>query len=147
MQKLIQMEANIDDMSPEYLAHAQQVLLDEGALDAWQESIVMKKGRLATKLCALVEPGQRDRVVAAYFRETTTCGVREWSVQRTSAERKMEVLEVEGMPIRIKTSRYENIEVNSKVEYEDCLCLAKKLNVSRKEALKLIEDSWKRKRE
>ena len=44
---LTRMEANIDDATPELLAHAVNLLLDDGAIDAWIHPIIMKKGRPA----------------------------------------------------------------------------------------------------
>jgi hypothetical protein len=42
---LTHVEANIDDATPELLAHAIDLLLQNGAIDAWINPIVMKKGQ------------------------------------------------------------------------------------------------------
>ena len=39
------LETNIDDMSPELLAHAADALREAGAVDVWMTPAVMKKGR------------------------------------------------------------------------------------------------------
>ena len=39
------LEANIDDMTPELLAHAADALREAGALDVWMSQALMKKGR------------------------------------------------------------------------------------------------------
>ena len=53
---LTELCANIDDMTPEQTAYLAEKLMEAGALDTWQESVCMKKGRLAVKVCALCQP-------------------------------------------------------------------------------------------
>ncbi|MDR2197144.1 MAG: DUF111 family protein [Coriobacteriales bacterium] len=50
------LESNIDHLSAEALAFACEELLAAGALDVWLEPIVMKKGRLASRLSVLASP-------------------------------------------------------------------------------------------
>ncbi|MBR6679500.1 MAG: LarC family nickel insertion protein, partial [Phascolarctobacterium sp.] len=51
---ILEVACNIDDMSGEVFAYVIERLLLAGALDAWAEPIVMKKGRPAYKLVFLV---------------------------------------------------------------------------------------------
>ena len=53
---MVLIEANIDDMSGELLAHALQKIFASGAADAWCTPIMMKKGRPATLVAALAPP-------------------------------------------------------------------------------------------
>ena len=71
-----QIEANIDDMTGELCAAAAEAMLAAGALDVWWTPITMKKGRPALVLAALATTAQRDAVIAAILRETTSIGVR-----------------------------------------------------------------------
>ena len=87
------LEANVDDASGELLGTAVERLLAAGALDAWLEPIMMKRGRGAYKACALVVSGDRERFVRLLMRETGTLGVRHHPVGRTIAERR--IVEVE----------------------------------------------------
>lgn len=82
-----ELAANIDDMSAVLLSEARDRLMEAGALDAWTEPIGMKKGRPATKLCALVPAGEEERFAAVFLRETTTLGVRVTSHTRYEAAR------------------------------------------------------------
>ena len=53
MDQVTHMEANLDDTTGEILAHAIELLLKHGAVDAWASPIVMKKGRPAHTLHCL----------------------------------------------------------------------------------------------
>lgn len=120
------LEANIDDMSPELLAHARDRLLAEGALDAWLEPIGMKKGRAASKLCALVPEGDEAGFAGVFFAETTTLGVRTAPYSRFEAERAIETVTTSFGPLRVKVSRRGD-GVRRKPEFDDVRRLAEEL--------------------
>jgi hypothetical protein len=120
---IVLLEANIDDMPAELLAHARDRLLAEGALDAWLEPIAMKKGRAATKLCALVAAGEEPRVAGLFLRETTTLGVRTTAYERYEAEREVREVVTSLGPVRVKVSRHAGAE-RRKPEFDDVRRLA-----------------------
>src|SRR5262249_30412080 len=78
-----QIDANIDDMSPELCGPASEAVFAAGALDVWWTPITMKKGRPALMLSALASSEARSAVAAAILRETTTIGVRYAARERT----------------------------------------------------------------
>jgi uncharacterized protein (TIGR00299 family) protein len=82
-------EANIDDASGEIFGAAVERLLGAGALDAWLEPVLMKRGRGAYKVCLLVNGLDRDLLARLLMRETGTLGVRHHPVGRTVAERRL----------------------------------------------------------
>lgn len=122
-QQLVELAANIDDMPPSLLAHARDRLLEEGALDAWLEPIGMKKGRAASKLCALVPAEDEGRFAALFLRETTTLGVRVSAQRRYAAARRMETFESSLGPVRVKVATVEGVERRS-LEFEDIKAIA-----------------------
>lgn len=71
-----QLEANIDDQTAEDLAHAANAIRKSGAIDVWLTPILMKKGRFAHSLGALVANENRQQVAEAILRHTTSLGVR-----------------------------------------------------------------------
>lgn len=88
---LTHIEANIDDATPELLAHAIDLLLQNGAIDAWVNPIVMKKGRPAHTLNCLCHcpscatdsstydennSSTENRLLEVIFKNTTTLGIR-----------------------------------------------------------------------
>ena len=103
-ESLVQLESNVDDVTGEVLAHAIARLLDAGALDAWATPIVMKKGRPAHTVAALVRPADVEPVRRAMADETGTLGIRSTTVERVATERTAATVEVDGHPVRLKVA-------------------------------------------
>lgn len=116
---LTQIDANLDDVSPELLPYAVERLLAAGAVDAWITPVVMKKGRPGFVLSALAAAADRDRVADVFLRETTTFGVRMHEVTREVLEREWVEVEVEGHPLRVKIGRRGGEVTTSSPEFED----------------------------
>lgn len=120
-----QIDANLDDMSPELCGPAADAVFAAGALDVWWTPITMKKGRPALTLSALAETSVREAVVAAILRETTTIGVRYSPRERTVlARRSVEVTTRYGA-ISIKLAMQGEAVLNAAPEYEACATAAK----------------------
>ena len=135
---LVELAANIDDMPPSLLAHARDRLIEEGALDAWLEPIGMKKGRSASKLCALVPAEEEQRFAALFLRETTTLGVRVTTHRRYEAERRMETFASSLGPVRVKVAAFSGTERRS-LEFEDIKSLAAQHGLPALEVQRLLE--------
>jgi hypothetical protein len=128
-EELVVLNANIDDMSPELLAHVMSRLLDAGALDAWQTPIVMKKGRMGSTVSVLCSLAKKDSLVELLFRESSTIGVRTTPVQRYALRREQRTIESALGPVQAKASFLGQELVTIKPEYEDARRLAAELNV------------------
>ena len=98
-------ETNLDDLSPQLVADAARALFEAGALDVWQTPIQMKQGRLGVTLSALATGPMAEAVKAAFFRTTTTLGLREYGVDRAVLEREIRFVEVRGERVRVKLGR------------------------------------------
>src|SRR5262249_46265961 len=79
---LVELAANLDDMSPELCAHVAELLFAEGALDVWWTPVVMKKSRPAFVLSLLAPAELKAPLTDLVLRETTTLGVRSHAVVR-----------------------------------------------------------------
>lgn len=124
-----QIDANLDDMSPELCAPAAEAIFAAGALDVWWTPITMKKGRPALTLSALAEDAVRDAVIAAILRETTTIGVRYAQLRRTVLGRKTVEVATRFGPIAVKIALDGEVVRNAAPEYEACAAAAKKHGV------------------
>ncbi len=129
--EVVLLEANVDDMSAELIAPLLEALLEAGAVDAWWQPIVMKKGRPALLLSALVSEAQRAGVEACLFRESSTLGVRRSVRQRAVLAREVVSVATELGPIAVKLAgrRDEHgvwLEVTvAAPELEDCRRVAR----------------------
>ena len=112
-------EANVDDVTGEVLAHTIAELIAAGAHDAWATPIVMKKGRPAHTVHALCDDATFDEVRRVLISETGTLGVRASGVQRWPQRRRDGVVEIDGQPIRLKLG-----DGRVKVEHDDALAAA-----------------------
>lgn len=113
-------EATIDDSSPQLLAYVLDEALRRGALDASLSPVVMKKGRLGTKLTLLAPADRLEDLIAAVFRETTTIGVRLFPVERRVLDRDLDRVRVGSAEVAVKVSRLEGRPVTVQPEYADC---------------------------
>lgn len=119
--QLYLLQADVDDLSPEYVPPAQEALLEAGALDAVVSPVGMKKGRPGLRFEALVPEAGLEGVMTALFETTPTIGARYWPVERPALERREEVVEWQGERIRRKRVRLPNGTERAKPEYEDVL--------------------------
>jgi len=117
-------ETQIDDATPQVVAHAIDACLRAGALDAWAAPIVMKKGRPGHLLAALAPASSRERVVEALVRETPTLGVRYHAVERLALERRFEEVETSFGKVPIKVASLGGEVLGGMPEWEVCRVLA-----------------------
>ena len=121
---LWRLEANLDDMNPEWCGPALDAVLAAGAVDAWWTPIVMKKGRPALQLGVLVDDAARDAVVAAVLRTTTTIGLRFDRVERIVAARELVTVETAFGAVVVKVARHGGAIVNLAPEHAACVAVA-----------------------
>jgi uncharacterized protein (DUF111 family) len=119
-------EANVDDAPGELLGAAVERLLSSGALDAWLEPTIMKRGRGAYKVCALVSSGDRERLTRLLMQETGTLGVRHHRVGRAVAERRTVEVELPYGRCRVKVGSLDGEDFVASPEYSDAVRLAQK---------------------
>jgi uncharacterized protein (DUF111 family) len=129
------LEANLDDLSPQLLAVALQAALAAGALDAWVAPLTMKKGRPGHLLGALCLEEAKAAVETAFFRETSTLGVRATQVARTVLDRESREVATPYGKVRIKIGLLGGSVINAAPEFEDCRKAAQDHGVPVKEVM------------
>ena len=127
--RLLVVESNVDDLSPELVPNAIEALLSAGALDAWWTPIVMKRGRPAVTLSALSDTAALEDVRCAFFESTSTLGVRVSEVARRELERRVVEVDLEegGPRIRVKVGFLDGRAISAKPEHADVVEAARKL--------------------
>jgi pyridinium-3,5-bisthiocarboxylic acid mononucleotide nickel chelatase len=124
------LQADLDDLAPEYAAAAIDALLASGALDALLLPLSMKKGRPGVRLEVLAPAASLPAVEDAIFRTTSTIGLRRWPVQRTILQRSVTSREWRGHQIRWKHVTLPDGSTREKPEYEDVAAAAAALGLS-----------------
>lgn len=132
-------QADIDDLAPEYVAAARDSLTDAGALDVTLTRVDMKKGRPGVRIEVLAPESSLSDVVDGMFVGTRTIGVRYWEVDRTVLDRAEEVVEWRGHRIRCKVVRLPDGTTRSKPEYEDVIATAKALGLAPHEVRTMLD--------
>lgn len=136
---LVMIETNIDDMNPEIFETVMDSLFKGGALDVSLSSIMMKKNRPATKISVLTESDKRDSLAKVLLTETSSFGVRYFSVNRMVLDRELKKLKTPYGTLTIKLGRLDGEIVQVSPEFEDCIIVSRTKNLP----VKLIYDEVK----
>ena len=128
-EELTLLEANVDDATGEILGAAVANLLAAGALDAWLEPIVMKRGRGAYKVCALAGRTDGERLARRLMRETGALGVRQLGVGRAVAERRHVVVQLPYGQCRVKVGSLDGEDFVAAPEFADAARLAEETGI------------------
>lgn len=123
------LEANLDDLSPEVLGHFVDRALAEGALDAFQTPVHMKKNRAGTLLSILCPLADADRFARLILTETSAFGVRQTLATRRKLRREFRAVETPYGPVRLKLGFLDGAVVHATPEFEDCRRLAMEASV------------------
>jgi uncharacterized protein (TIGR00299 family) protein len=122
---LLVIETNVDDMNPQAFEPVFERVLGAGALDFFVTPVVMKKGRPAHVLTALVAPDRLDAVTRALVTETPSLGVRIRETRRLRVPREERVASTPWGPVRVKVALLDGGPLRSRPEYDDCLRIAR----------------------
>lgn len=119
-QAAVMVETGIDDMNPEIFGYVMERLFGLGVLDVCLVPIHMKKNRPGTLLQVLCHLHQRDAVIAMILAETTTLGVRYYSVERQVLAR--ESIEIDSAFGRVAAKKIHMPDGTARIvpEYESC---------------------------
>jgi len=128
--KLLMLESDMDDMTPEQAGYAMKILQSAGALDVTFSSVQMKKNRPGFRVSVLCEADKKDSLLKILFVETSTFGVRENLVSRHELDRKIVEVETAFGTVRIKYGIWQGDTVKKVPEYEDCVKRAKEHQVA-----------------
>ena len=120
MQRVTVLETALDDSSPQVLAHAMEMALATGALDAMTTAVGMKKGRQGTLLTVLCNAADADSLQQMLLRETSTLGVRRREESRSCLDRSYVAVETAFGTIRVKVGALAGETFNAQPEFEDC---------------------------
>ena len=128
-ERLVIVETNIDDMSPQIYGHVMEEAFRLGALDCYFTPVQMKKNRPGVVVSILCRLSERDVMCELLLKETTTLGVRFHEVMRRALERKIVTVETEFGAIDVKVAHLNGRIVKEMPEYEQCRAAAARAGV------------------
>lgn len=115
--RIVELKANIDDMTGEAMGFAMERLLEAGAVDVSYAPVYMKKDRPGVVLTCLCRPGDADRLAREILRHTSTFGVRRTDCPRYAMSVSSAEVETVYGSVPRKTGTGYGL-VKSKPEYE-----------------------------
>lgn len=119
-ERLMMIETNVDDLSPQIFGHVMERALEMGALDCYFTPIHMKKNRPGVLLSVLCRKTEQEQLSEMIFAETTTLGIRSYAVERRALERTIKRVETKYGPIDVKVARLNGHVLTLMPEYEQC---------------------------
>ncbi len=118
------LEADLDDVNPEFLPYLEQRLREAGVRDVGVYPLRMKKGRLGCTVRCLVEAPFKDGVIEVFFEESTTFGIRGWKANRWVLDREIEEVLTPYGAVKVKVGRLGGRLMGFSPEHESCKALA-----------------------
>ena len=122
--EILGIECNLDDMTPEAIGAAVDILFENGALDVFTTPVYMKKSRPAVVLTCLCKIPDHARFSTLILKHTTTLGVRITSYRRDVLPRDFRTVTTKYGAIKVKTAFGCGIS-KIKPEYNDVAAAAK----------------------
>ncbi len=125
VETVVNLEANLDDTSPEWLGFLMDRLFDAGALDVVFCHVQMKKNRPGVLVQVMGRPDQKDELMDILFTESMTLGVRFQYTQRKILERSSVVIDSPWGKMLVKKVVGPDGASSFLPEYEACRKIAK----------------------
>lgn len=138
--RIAELRCNLDDMTAEAIGHAMNVLMQQGALDAFTVPVFMKKNRTGTLVVCVCHEQDAEKFARLMLRHTTTRGVRKLVQERYTLTSRTETVETPFGSVRIKYSDGYGVH-KSKPEYEDIARIADEKGCSIQEVMDMIAES------
>ena len=143
---VVQIETNLDDLSPEIVGATLDRLLAAGALDAFFTPAQMKKNRPGVLLTVLCEPDAAERMADVIFRETTAFGLRLSEKRRLKLVRRFETVQTAYGEIQVKLGfDAQGTPLQVAPEYESCRIAAERTGAALREVYTVTLEAYRSK--
>lgn len=137
---VVAIECNVDNTTPEVMGYAMEKLYAAGALDVAFQHLQMKKNRPGILVRAIVLAADVAPIVGVLFSEIPTIGVRYYPVRRIEMAREAIELDTPVGPIRFKKSSMSAAIVNLSPEYDSCVEIARRREMSLRAVFAVAEE-------
>jgi len=140
--EVVQLETNLDDVTPEVIAYTKQKLFDAGAVEVFTTPIQMKKNRPGVLLAVLCRPADLQVMENIIFTETFTFGIRRQLMQRSKRARQACVIETPFGLLQGKLGWRHGERPLFTPEFEACAKMASERRVPIREIYRVAEQSF-----
>lgn len=126
---VVVLEANLDDINPEWLGFLMDRLFRAGALDVVFVPVQMKKNRPGTAIQVIGRPEHKDLLTEIIFSESTTLGIRFRFGERKTLKRSF--AEIDSPWGKLNVKKIERPDGSSMLlpEFESCRTIAEERNI------------------
>ncbi|MAE93436.1 MAG: TIGR00299 family protein [Deltaproteobacteria bacterium] len=139
--RVVTLEANLDDLVPEHFDHVMEQLLEAGALDVSLQHVQTKKNRPGFLLRVLTRPDLRETLAARTLALTGSLGVRSVESDRLVLPREVRRVETPYGTMRVKFVTTPSGRREVSAEYDDCKRVAKRHGISLAEVVRQAEEA------
>jgi uncharacterized protein (TIGR00299 family) protein len=139
--RVVQLEAHLDDLNPEHFEYLMERLFEAGALDVALQHLQMKKNRPGFSVRVVARPAERDVLARVLFAESTTLGVRVTEADRVVLPRVVTRVGTPFGPVRVKWVADGDGRPCPSAEYEDCKRVARRVGVPLREVVRVAEEA------
>lgn len=144
--RVVVLETNLDDATPQQVADCAERLLAAGALDVFQTACTMKKGRLGVVLSVLSPPSRVSSLERLIYQHTTSIGIRRWSADRHKLPRQAVTIETPLGPVRGKQVTLPGGEQRLTIEDDEAKSLATATGKTTAEVRRVASEAWTQRR-
>ncbi|OGL45598.1 MAG: TIGR00299 family protein [Candidatus Schekmanbacteria bacterium RBG_16_38_11] len=143
--RIMVIETNIDDISPQVYEELMENIFKIGALDIFLTPIIMKKNRPAIKISVLSDPETAIKVYDLLFRETSTFGIRSYEAFRCKLEREIKKFKSSLGNVEVKLGKSGSKVLKVAPEYESLKKISRDKKIPFIEVLKRVEAEIRKK--
>ena len=122
--RVVMLETNIDDSTPEQLADCATRLMSAGALDVFQTPCTMKKGRAGVMLTAMTTTTRAALLENIIFEHSTAIGIRRYQADRHKLRREAMLVDTAYGPVRGKVIELPSGHSRVTIEDDDARTIA-----------------------
>ena len=115
----VEVECNVDDMSPEAFGPLIDALMEAGAKDVFVAPGLMKKSRPGHRVSVLAPPAKLAAIAECLLRGSTTLGLRHRDVEKWMLPRERVEFASSLGPVRLKVAKLPGGAKRWKVEHDD----------------------------
>ncbi|MDA8122031.1 MAG: nickel pincer cofactor biosynthesis protein LarC [Deltaproteobacteria bacterium] len=142
--RVLEVEANIDDMNPQRFELLMERSFAAGALDVAILPATMKKNRPGWVLRILCPEERLELVSAAVFSLSTAIGLRFHACERLKLARKIGVVETRFGRVRVKEATLPDGSVRAVPEYDDVKRIVRSAKATFEEVALEVAAKWRR---